>query len=64
MSDRQTQERRSPHRRDPEERLRAIAAAVANVLDKTCASAVDAAKGQGVSVAAVRKALAEASRKA
>jgi hypothetical protein len=43
--------------------MRAIAAAVANVLDKTCESAVDAAQGQGVSVAAVRKAVAEARRK-
>jgi hypothetical protein len=64
VSDRQTQERRSPHRRNPEERKRAIARAVANVIDKTCASAVDAALGQGVSVAAVRRAVAEARRKA
>jgi hypothetical protein len=64
MSARQTEERRSPHKRNPEERKRAIAAAVANVLDKTCESAVDAAQGQGVSVAAVRRAVAEARRKA
>lgn len=36
------------------ERAKRVAKAVANVLDGTCESAVDAARGQGVSVEAVR----------
>jgi hypothetical protein len=36
------------------DKAKRIAKAVANVLDNTCESAVDAARGQGVSVEAVR----------